>query len=401
VGRGADALTKQHAHWLGVATCIVVGAAVAVSSVARSAVRAGGVERGDAASILFLAALSLAFGLYVAALLTLRRGGARLGVVCAIGVAIQLAPLCGPLLLSRDVYSYWAYARVASQHHRDPYATPPARFPQDPATRAVAHGWRSATSVYGPAFTVTSIAVADTTRSRESVALVFRTLAALGGIGAALLAALLARRKSFAAAFVGWNPLLAISFAGGGHNDALMLVLILAALVLAKHRRDLASGAVWILAAAVKAPAMFLLPLQLLQAPRRLWLGAALATVVGSASATVVFGPSWLASLSQIGNHESRFAVPVRLEQVGVPDRIAHLLALGTLITGSVWLARQSLRGRARLALGFCLLVLTSSWLLPWYASWPVALAAVEEDAAAQILALALAAYLLPARVPF
>jgi hypothetical protein len=37
---------------------------------------------------------------------------------------------------------------------------------------------------------------------------------------------------------------------------------------------------------------------------------------------------------------------------------------------------------------------------LPWYASWPVALAAVEEDAAAQVLALAVAAYLLTARVP-
>jgi hypothetical protein len=42
-----------------------------------------------------------------------------------------------------------------------------------------------------------------------------------------------------------------------------------------------------------------------------------------------------------------------------------------------------------------------NAWLLPWYATWPIALAAVEEDAAAQILAVAGAAYLLPARVPF
>jgi hypothetical protein len=321
--------------------------------------------------------------------------------VCALGVTIQLIPLGGPLLLSRDVYSYWAYARVASQHHRDPYATTPASFPRDPATHAVARGWRATTSVYGPAFTATSIAVDDTTRSSESVAFVFRALAALAGIGAMLLATVLARRRSFAAAFVGWNPLLAISFAGGGHNDALMLVLVLAALALARHRRYLASGAVWILAAAVKAPALFVLPLQLLHAPRRLWLGTVLAAIVGSASATLVFGTSWVTSLSHIGGHESRYALPVRLERAGVPDNIAHLLALATLVAGSVWLASQSLRGRARLALGFCLLVVTSTWLLPWYASWPVALAAVEEDAAAQVLALALAAYLLSARVPF
>ena len=62
-------------------------------------------------------------------------------------------------------------------------------------------------------------------------------------------------------------------------------------------------------------------------------------------------------------------------------------------------LLHQARQGRPRLALGACLLVLTTPWLLPWYASWPVALAAVEEDGAAQVLALAVAAYLLTARV--
>src|SRR5205807_34845 len=277
VGRAGPALTTRRPYLLGLSTGVALAAAVAVASMPGSALRVGGIEHGDAASILFVGALSLAFVLYVVALLGLRRHGARLAVVCAIGAAIQLVPLAGPLLLSRDVYSYWAYARVASQHHRDPYVTPPARYPQDPATHAVARGWRKATSVYGPAFTATSIAVDDTVSSRESVAFAFRALSALAAIGATLLAAWIARRRSFAAAFVGWNPLLAISFAGGGHNDALMLVLLLAALGLARHRRDLASGALWILAGAVKAPALFLLPLQLLQARRRLLVGTALA----------------------------------------------------------------------------------------------------------------------------
>jgi hypothetical protein len=38
--------------------------------------------------------------------------------------------------------------------------------------------------------------------------------------------------------------------------------------------------------------------------------------------------------------------------------------------------------------------------VLPWYSTWPVALAAVEEDAAAQIAAIGLAAYFLPDRIP-
>jgi hypothetical protein len=39
--------------------------------------------------------------------------------------------------------------------------------------------------------------------------------------------------------------------------------------------------------------------------------------------------------------------------------------------------------------------------VLPWYAVWAVALAAVEEDRLAWGLSLVLCAYLLPDRVPF
>lgn len=401
MGRAADALTPRRTCVLGLATCLALGAAIAAAAQRGSAVRAGAFEHGDVWSILFVAALALAFVLYVTALFGLRRGGTRLAAVCAIAVAVQLIPLGGPLVLSRDVYSYWAYARVASPHNRNPYVTAPAAFPRDPATHAVAQGWRDTTSVYGPAFTATSIAVADTASSPESVAFAFRALAASAAIAATFLAAQVARRRAFAAAFVGWNPLLAVAFAGGGHNDALMLVLILLALVLSKRRRDVASGAAWILAAAVKAPALFLLPLQLLQGRRKVWLGAALTALAGSVAAVLAFGSQWLTALLHIGQHESRYALPVRLAQAGVPYRLAHLLAVAVLVAGGAWLAGQAWRGRARLALGACLLVCTSPWLLPWYASWPVALAAVEEDAAAQVLALAIAAYLLPSRVPF
>jgi hypothetical protein len=180
-----------------------------------------------------------------------------------------------------------------------------------------------------------------------------------------------------------------------------MLFLVLAALVLARQRRDLASGAAWVMAGAVKAPALLLLSLQLWHARRRFWLGLGLAALTTSIAATLAFGTSWLMVLEHLGSHESRYALPSRLRQVGVPGHIAHLVALAALVVGGAWLMREASHGRTRLALGFCLLIITTPWLLPWYSSWPVALAAVEEDAPAQVLALALAAYLLPSRVPF
>jgi len=180
-----------------------------------------------------------------------------------------------------------------------------------------------------------------------------------------------------------------------------MLVLMLGALALALRKRHVGAGALWVMAGAVKAPALLLVPLQLACGRRRLWLGVGLTAVAGSIAASALFGSAWLTALGRIGRHEARYAIPVRLEQFGVPDALAHLLALAVLLLGALWLFRQARNGRPRLALGACLLVLTTPWLLPWYATWPIALAAVEDDVAAQILAVAVAAYLLPARVPF
>jgi hypothetical protein len=387
---------------LGIATAAALATAIAAASTRGSPIPAGGIERGDAPATVFLVALAVAFALYAGALVTLRRGGGRLTLVCAIAAAIQLIPLAGPLLLSHDVYSYWAYGRIVSRHDSDPYSVPPARFPSDPATRAVAPSWRETTSVYGPAFTAFSVGVDRATHgSAEAVAFVFRSVAALAAIAATLLAAFIARRKAFAAAFVGWNPLLAVSSAGGGHNDVLMLVLMLGAVALASRRRDTGAGGLWVLAAAVKAPALFLLPLELVNSSRRFLVGCLLAGATGSIAATIAFGSGWLTSLGRLTSNESRYAIPARLEQLGVPGRASHALAAAALGVGALWLLRQARHGRPRLALGACLLLLTTPWLLPWYATWPVVLAAVEEDAVAQVLALGLAAYLLPDRVPF
>lgn len=380
---------------------IALAAAIAAASVRGSPVRVGGVERTDTWAIVFLALLAVAFGLYLAALLALRSRQSLPVLVCLIAAAIQLTPLAGPLLLSRDAYSYWSYGRIIARHHRDPFTTPPARFPRDPATRAVAPGWRGQTSVYGPAFTVASAAVADVAkRSVELASLLFRISAALAGIAASVLAAIIAHRKAYAAAFVGWNPVVAISFAGGGHNDAWMLVLMLAALALVACRRDAAGGALWILAAAIKAPALAILLLQLLRSRRGLWIGAALAAMAVAAFATEAFGTAWMTAIWQLNQQEARYGLPARLEQLAIPEVVARVLAYVALVGGGLWLGRQALRGRARLALGASLLLLTSPWVLPWYSTWPVALAAVEDDGLAQVVALGFAAYLLPARIP-
>ena len=217
------------------------------------------------------------------------------------------------------------------------------------------------------------------------------------------LAALAAPLPAFAAAFVGWNPLLALDFAGGGHNDVWMAVFVLGGVTLAGRRPRLA-GASWAVAAGLKWVPLLLLPLSFLRArgrdARALASGFLVCAGVIAAGAFLLFGTAWLSALAPFSHRHAGFALPSRLGGLGLPGWAASLLALAPLALSLPWLIRSARRGRPRLGLTSILLLLASPWVLPWYAVWVVPLAAVEEDRLAWALALALCAYLLPDRVP-
>jgi hypothetical protein len=88
------------------------------------------------------------------------------------------------------------------------------------------------------------------------------------------------------------------------------------------------------------------------------------------------------------------------LDSLGLPHGAAVALLAVLFGLAYLWLLREAWRGRARLGLAGGLLVVAAPWLVPWYLVWTVPLAAVEEDRAAQILGLALTAYLLRDAVP-
>jgi hypothetical protein len=198
----------------------------------------GGRPSGEAIyAQVFLACAFAAVAAYGLGLLALRRARPRLAAVALLAALIQLVPLGAPLLLSTDAWTYWAYGRIAAVHDGNPYRDTPSDFAQDAAYPYVGADWCDTTSVYGPAFTLASepLALAAGT-SANAAAWVYKTLAAGAVLAAAGLAARLARRRAFAFAFVGWNPLLALHFAGGGHNDAWVAVLVVGALAAAASR---------------------------------------------------------------------------------------------------------------------------------------------------------------------
>ncbi|HUP33022.1 MAG TPA: glycosyltransferase 87 family protein [Gaiellaceae bacterium] len=387
-----------------VAGCVAVAWAEGAPLVPADAGRADGGDLGP----LFLALLALAFVAYLGALLLLRRRPPGLGAVLAAAAVIQLVPLASPLLLSTDAWAYWEYGRIAAVHGADPYVATPSMFPDDPAYEHAGAAWRETTSVYGPAFSLLSEAVALVSgTSAPAAAWIFKVLAALGVLACVVLAARLARDRPLAAALVGWNPLFAIHFAGGGHNDALLVALTLAALTLAASKRPALAAAAWVVALFVKWIPIVFFALRVLEARaagRRVSHAAfAAAVVVVAGVATWRYGLDWLRAfgpLARNAEEQTSYAVPHRLEQLGLPHALAVGLAVGALLVGLAWLGREAMRGRARLGLAGCLLLATTPWLTPWYTIWALPLAAAEDDRRAQLVALGFCAYLLPQTIP-
>ena len=182
--------------------------------------------------------------------------------------------------------------------------------------------WRDTTSVYGPAFTLRlgrrgAASPARPPRRRRGSS---RRSPRSPCSRAPLLAARLARDRPFALAFVGWNPLLAIHFAGGGHNDALMMALVLAALALAAAGRRGLAGVAWAPSIFVKwVPVVFLAPAR---RSRRARAAAASATSASRSPpsarrrlATLRYGLDWLRAFGPLARNaegQTSYALPHR-----------------------------------------------------------------------------------------
>ena len=331
----------------------------------------------------FLALLVAAFVAYLLALTRARR--ASFAAVFVLACAIQLSTLAAPLLASTDAWTYWSYARL-----HDPYRNTPS---QDAVSAPHAGAaYLHSTSVYGPAFALVSEPVA-VTRSPDVAAWTFKVAASV----AVLLATwLVARRRPFAAALVGWNPVVAVHFGGGGHNDALMVALVAVALALGARGRVQSAGVAWSLAVLVKWVPLLLLPLRALEARsqgRRVGhLGFAVATIVTLAVATALWRLHWLHALvplSRDAHRATSYALPSR-------THLSPWIFAAAFVLAYLRLLRTAARGRARLGLSFGLLLLALPYLIVWYVLWPLALAAHDDDRAAALLSLALCAYLLP-----
>jgi alpha-1,6-mannosyltransferase len=351
---------------------------------------------------------------YVAVLLSVRTLSARMLWVTIL--AAHLALLLGPPLISQDVFGYLDFARLGALHGLDPYTHVAAQVPTDPAYLFV--GWPFQNSPYGPLFTLGSYAIAPLGLADGLWAL--KALAVASSLAAIALVARACSKEGhsprFAAAFVGLNPVLLELAVGGAHNDTLLLLTLGATLLLTAgaNPRFRAGAATLVAGVAIKATAGLALPFLML-APRgarkrlRVAGAAALSLALLALLGLIGFGSHAFGFVGAISEQQQLVAthsVPAETARLaglhGTPSWWRHCFIAGFVVV-SVYALWRTLRGADwRVAAGWTTLalLLSTAWLLPWYAVWPLPLAAVSGDRRLRIAVLVFCAYALLIHLP-
>jgi hypothetical protein len=342
--------------------------------------------------------------------------GRRLGdlgprALVGIGAAWLVPVALGPALFSHDAYSYLAQGTVF-HIGANPYRTPPAVLAgsHQQLLNAVSPFWRETTAPYGPLFLgVISLVVAVTGSHLVAGVLVIRAFELLGVVLIARYLPRLARALGSDPARAVWlallSPLTALELIAAGHNDVLMVGLLVAGAAVALQGHPLGGVALCALAATIKLPALAGAVFIAVAWAREEHSGAARVQFLALAALSAVavlavvslitgLGLSWLS--------QSLFSSPARVRlaitpSTGLGFTISALLGdaglavnahslegvvtgISTALTGllALWLLVRVRIPRLTASLGLLLLVAAAggpaAW--PWYLSWGIVLLA-------------------------
>lgn len=314
-------------------------------------------------------------------------------VAIALVVVLNVIVFVGPVVISTDVFSYLAYARMFVVHGVNPYVHGPLAIKGDPIYRYVGADWVKATSAYGPLYTVLSLPAAAF-ENLIAATWVLKVEALLSSAVACWLTWRCAKQRGIdpvpALLVVGANPLWVIYALGGNHNDLMMIAFMMAAVTLALGERELRSGLAILAGAFVKATAVAVVPFMVLgrRKPREI-LGMAIGLVLCLALGYALFGRHGIEILTILrkdSSYVSSDGFPtVFMHLIGKPGvfPVDHDILTAGLVIIMLYLLWRTWRGYEWIAAsGWALLAIavTSPWLLGWYTLWGLPLGAISKD---------------------
>jgi len=390
-----------------VGRCIWAGTAASVLIVAGGIiVGPGASSHGPALRLAGYAASYAGIVTLVGAWLYLGRALARSpgtpsSVVLGALVAWGLPMLCGPVLFSRDIFSYAAQGREIVVGI-NPYHHGPAALGGGAYLPYVSRMWADARSPYGPFFL--GIDALIVRHAGQHVMVAVGRLRLLACAGVALLAVALPRLASSCGADPSsalWlgvlNPLMLLHVVSGGHNEGLMLGLMVAGLACAREGRFAAGLVLCLVAATVKMPAavgaLYVGADWIRSCPDGLARARATLRLVATALATAVtltaaagLGWGWLGTVTTPTRVKSALSVTTDIGQAagkvlrglgaGVPAgwalSTARLVGLGAALALAGLLLASGSRRPSAAGVGLTLLAVVALGpvIQPWYVLW-------------------------------
>ncbi|WP_330253762.1 alpha-(1-_6)-mannopyranosyltransferase A [Nocardia sp. NBC_00565] len=352
-------------------------------------------------------------------------------------VGIWIFPLLFAVpMFSRDAYSYLAQGALLRDGF-DPYVSPPVANP-GVLLDNVSPVWTATTAPYGPIFLLLGRAITAITGDNVVAGTIALRLVMLPGLALMMwavpyLTKHLGGKPTVALWLAVLNPLVLIHLIGGVHNEMLMVGLMCAGIALVLERHHVAGIVVVAIGVAIKATAGVALPFlvwiwMLHERERRAMQRAAqspgatqlventteparpseevphpalmfakiaglglsvFAVVFVAASAIAGVGIGWLTALSgskkiinwlslpTILAHMVRWVTPFAMDPVLAVTRALCAVALIAVLAWTWWRFRHSEREAVfGILIAFVAIVILSPAALPWYYSWPLALAA-------------------------
>jgi Glycosyltransferase family 87 len=298
-------------------------------------------------------------------------------LLAAIGITMLFA-VATPSNQSGDVNSYAMYGRIVTVHHANPFASYPMHFEGDPMRRNVNALWQRTPDIYGLGFTVIMASFAPLIGESSFLVHFTYQLVAVAAVGAMLWILWKRTRNPAVLAFVGLNPLVAVSVVNGGHPDALVALAVLAGVMSAVDRQPVLAGAAFAFAASVNFTALVGAAVLFVWAYRR-WTRL---EVVKFAAIVSAFGvlpyllmAGWLQNAHEHSGLISRQSIWNTIGNfVPNADLLHTLSSSGATILAGVLLVivavRHTSRGTPELAIaaGLAAFLVASTWVMPWYA---------------------------------
>jgi hypothetical protein len=331
------------------------------------------------------------------------------GLLVILGFALMLCVLMTfiPPLVSKDVFSNIFYGKIAARYHDNPYLITPQRFSGDQLMAYVSLNWKNTAIVYGPLHTYLSILL-NLAAGQSITANIFVFKGAMAAFHILniilvwlILGILAPRRRRFGTMIYAWNPIALVIGVGGGHNDLMMMTLVLLALywlVKGKHWPGYVFLCLSVLIKYISLILVVALVIHLVSRKEGLWERLrclALHLAVFLLIFMLLFLPFWagfrtfsstlrnlqLNNFSSIGGLLSEFFYAVMTFLLRVPASIADTLGgilskvlLLPFFAAVLWYAPLRVRGPRELPNCFFAVtlayLLTASYYMPWYMIW-------------------------------